>query len=239
MYIYRTDNAESHAYVFEVEEHVEHTYTDHRIRETGKTLNTEQVVSIVNDVVIEPSTGGWGPPRTTHDPAEMALVTRWDREGESLQIKILDVGNRNVRFVWKRALRDGRDEVGLDFIAPCGESESIFRKTLKVTKSSMDQRFPEWLLSTDPGVQDLLFLLYRNGYETTDSGDGSKYGVMEGALDCPHVFGTVPEEDEFIAFSHHLLEDLKTWGYPDASVEVNYSPNDNQRVFYIDPRGRS
>lgn len=41
----------------------------------------------------------------------------------------------------------------------------------------------------DPGIRELALELIRNGYATTDSGDGTNYANgMEGALPYRHVF---------------------------------------------------
>ena len=46
---------------------------------------------------------------------------------------------------------------------------------------------PDLTAGLDPGIRDLVAAFLRAGIKTTDSGDGSKFREMEGALDCEHV----------------------------------------------------
>lgn len=85
-----------------------------------------------------------------------------------------------------------------------------------------------------PGVRDLVRELNEAGYETTDSGDGTNYrNGMEGALPYRHVFGVVPRD----AFSLQTYADKLQERYPDARVEVHYSPGDKDSIWLLLPDG--
>lgn len=94
-----------------------------------------------------------------------------------------------------------------------------------------------WLDTIDEGIRDFVKYLVDQGYETTDSGDGSKAATMECALPYPHVFGMVPKEEDIKVFAHDLLSRVKAYGYTDPIVEVNYSASDRLTVFAVMPEG--
>lgn len=48
----------------------------------------------------------------------------------------------------------------------------------------------------DPGIRDLVrFLRERHGFNTTDSGDGSKAATMDCAMPFPHVVIKIDGDD--------------------------------------------
>lgn len=82
----------------------------------------------------------------------------------------------------------------------------------------------------DEGIRDLVVLLRENGFETTDSGDGSKAMDMDCAVDVPHVYmkgdlETAKAESTRLMKlleSHSVLFDGEV-----TSIEVSYSPVDD------------
>jgi hypothetical protein len=84
----------------------------------------------------------------------------------------------------------------------------------------------------DPGIRDLVVYLRARGWNTIDSGDGSKAGTMECALPYRHVaarprFGLmVPDAHQFLA----ALRDAE----PDTEwhVDATYSPNDGESIVF-------
>lgn len=76
----------------------------------------------------------------------------------------------------------------------------------------------------DPGIRDVVALLWRHGFTTTDSGDGVSKASDAGALDVPHVFAVV-DSGLLIAESHRLA-DLLAGEDPGWTVEASYSPRD-------------
>ena len=88
------------------------------------------------------------------------------------------------------------------------------------------------LSEISPGVRDLVASLNDQGFATTDSGDGSNLAEgMECALPFRHVFGLVPDGVTLEDCAHRLQE-----LYPDARVEVSYSPGE-PGIFMLYPDG--
>lgn len=92
----------------------------------------------------------------------------------------------------------------------------------------------------DPGIRNVVRFLRENGFETTDSGDGSKAEAMDCALDVPNVFCVVPKEvafDEADRLQRLICEKLQV----DAgaliaggiAVELTYSPLDQVCVLSL------
>jgi len=71
----------------------------------------------------------------------------------------------------------------------------------------------------DSGIRDIVRKLREAGFETTDSGDGSKYDTMGGALAYPHVFIEVPDAGSIIDEAHRAATLLGD----DWEVEASYS----------------
>lgn len=97
--------------------------------------------------------------------------------------------------------------------------------------------YPSWIEAVDEGIREFVLFLWELGYETTDSGDGSKYPEMECALPYANVFGRVPDDRDIKEFSRELLRVSRRFGYEDPLVEINYSPNDDLCVFCVCPTG--
>jgi len=83
------------------------------------------------------------------------------------------------------------------------------------------------------GIRRLVNLLNRNGFETTDSGDGSNYEAgMECALPCPNVYVTVEpkdlavEADRLRALLEHEGVDFSDEYEGMPTIEALYSPVD-------------
>lgn len=80
----------------------------------------------------------------------------------------------------------------------------------------------------DAGIRDTVRLLRNNGFDTTDSGDGSKAGHMGCAIEFPHVFCAMQRFEDFVSQADKaqgLLGD-------DWTVEASYSAKD-QRTFLM------
>ena len=86
-------------------------------------------------------------------------------------------------------------------------------------------------MDLDSGIKDLVITLQAAGWVTTDSGDGSKYGKMEGALPYRHVFIQV-DPKRLVSYSH-MLQDC----YPEAIIEANYNPKDRIALIGLFPDG--
>lgn len=89
----------------------------------------------------------------------------------------------------------------------------------------------------DPGIRDTVRWCWDNGFEPTDSGDGSKAAWMEGALDVPHVFmQCIP--DDLIDESRRLWRLATDVGLVKANdeapmVEASYSPDDGVAILTL------
>lgn len=79
----------------------------------------------------------------------------------------------------------------------------------------------------DPGIAHVVTALMEQGFTPTDSGDGSKAGTMEGALDYPHVFMTV-NPAQIIEESYRLH---RLW--PGWTVEASFRPSDGIGVLML------
>ena len=83
-----------------------------------------------------------------------------------------------------------------------------------------------------PGVRDLVKDLTERGFVTTDSGDGTNHAEgMECALPFRHVYGIIPDGESLIDFAVRL-----NTLYPEARVEVSYSPGE-AAIFMLFPDG--
>jgi len=91
------------------------------------------------------------------------------------------------------------------------------------------------LAELDPKIRRTVKWLRSQGYDTCDSGDGSKAGTMECAMSVPNVFMDVEKPIDVISEAdrlHALL--LPLLGEPEVSeengpswmVQTNYSPFD-------------
>jgi hypothetical protein len=86
----------------------------------------------------------------------------------------------------------------------------------------------------DPGIRRVVRLLNQHGFVTSDSGDGSKAGVMECAVDYPMVVVVPTSRGEDEAHDIHGLlvgasRDPSVWEQtmerPFAQVEYFYHPH--------------
>jgi len=83
------------------------------------------------------------------------------------------------------------------------------------------------LSTLDEGIRDIVELLQGKGFNTTDSGDGSKYGKMEGALPYPHVIikaDPIDVKEQALALAKIL---------PEWEVEYNVKVGDPLAVIYV------
>lgn len=94
----------------------------------------------------------------------------------------------------------------------------------------------------DPGVRTLVQVVRALGYETTDSGDGSKFGDMDGALPFPHVCARISTHlpaMHAVQAAHSLhrrLADAIRFGrMPEVklAVEVSYSTADKIAILTV------
>ncbi len=77
-----------------------------------------------------------------------------------------------------------------------------------------------------PGIKAVVRLLTKEGFHTTDSGDGSHFKEgMEGAWEMPMVACLEESERDLTFRAMRLLHILRENGY-EAQVEATYSPND-------------
>lgn len=85
----------------------------------------------------------------------------------------------------------------------------------------------------DPGIRETVRWMRELGFETIDSGDGSKAGWMEGALDFPHVVARVRPRD-MIDESHRLLAwcSVKESRHK-VQVEATYDPADCSAILLL------
>jgi len=88
----------------------------------------------------------------------------------------------------------------------------------------------------DAGIRELVRWLYDEGFNPSDSGDGSKAGQMECAVDYPHAFMIVHPVSHLIAEVERLQllvddrGDLEGW-----QIEGNYSPGGPALIFLYQP----
>lgn len=86
----------------------------------------------------------------------------------------------------------------------------------------------------DPGIRDVVRAIHEWGWKTCDSGDGSKAGTMECALDHPHVFCEAKSEHGFaLNLDAHALAELLIGRFgPGWYVEASYSTKDGKAFLY-------
>jgi hypothetical protein len=84
----------------------------------------------------------------------------------------------------------------------------------------------------DPGIRSVVIALLRRGWDTTDSGDGSKAGTMECALPFRHV-AAVTAPGYVVRDARRFLADLRDIA-PGVNwyVEGSYSPNDERTFLF-------
>ena len=84
----------------------------------------------------------------------------------------------------------------------------------------------------DPGIRALVVWLNEMGYRTCDSGDGGKYGKMEGAMPFPNVAMTSTParmiEDAQLLRTLLIQRGVAFGGRGDSSpqIQANYDPQD-------------
>lgn len=103
----------------------------------------------------------------------------------------------------------------------------------------------EEIQGLSPEVRDLVVWLNEQGFETTDSGDGSNFKAgMEGALSFPHVFMKAEPkilvhegrrlyrllEHRGIDFKPHLIDPQFPY-YP--QIQATYDPHDETGVLLL------
>ncbi len=93
----------------------------------------------------------------------------------------------------------------------------------------------------DPGIRRLVRWLRSRGYETTDSGDGSKVTTMDCALAIPNVF-IATTASRLTADADALLADLATIGVVlgamseeevQPAIQATYDPSDGTAVLML------
>lgn len=91
----------------------------------------------------------------------------------------------------------------------------------------------------DPGIRPLVEQLNRWGFETTDSGDGSKASTMGCAVEWAHVFMKSSPES-LVEDSHRLALLIENSGVVDLNewaIEASYSPLDGMAHIFLHERG--
>lgn len=83
---------------------------------------------------------------------------------------------------------------------------------------------PPVISELDEGIREIVAILYLDGFNPVDSGDGSKSGSMEGALEFRHVFMVVDPED--LLREADRLNQLALRLGPPWTVEATYKPAD-------------
>lgn len=82
----------------------------------------------------------------------------------------------------------------------------------------------------DPGIRDVVIMLRNAGFNTCDSGDGSKANTMACAVEYPHV-AALTEPDAMIEQSKVMLALLREhdlrW-----CVDASYGAHDGQAILY-------
>lgn len=84
----------------------------------------------------------------------------------------------------------------------------------------------------DPGVRELVRELRAAGFDTTDSGDGSKVTWQEGALPFRHVVAQV-EPADLIREAHRLQALAGHLGLTGWGIEASYSPADGVALLVL------
>lgn len=84
----------------------------------------------------------------------------------------------------------------------------------------------------DPGIRAMVRAINEWGWETCDSGDGSKAGEMECALPYPHVFAYARDARRLLDEAHELADKLHERFGADWYVETNYSTKDRLALLY-------
>lgn len=113
-------------------------------------------------------------------------------------------------------------------------------KTMLLKPQLPLSELPSFLENVSPGVKDLVWWLRMNGFETTDSGDGSNHeDGMEGALPFPMVSMTVTPE--VLVIESVRLRDLlakrgvilQPTGSELPSIQASYDPSDSVAVIML------
>lgn len=91
----------------------------------------------------------------------------------------------------------------------------------------------------DEGIRETVLLLRREGFATTDSGDGSKAAWMEGALGWPHVAIRLAVDADLVAEANRCVSVLEAAGYridplDGRTVTASYCPSDGLRVLLVE-----
>lgn len=101
--------------------------------------------------------------------------------------------------------------------------------------TTQERKEPPWY-ELDDGIRETVRALWKAGFMPTDSGDGSKAGTMECALEVHHVFmrcdpSSLIEEAERLMW---LTADWpRTGDYNGNAIEASYSPNDGIAVLAL------
>lgn len=86
----------------------------------------------------------------------------------------------------------------------------------------------------DAGIRERVRILRDEGFDTTDSGDGSKAAWMEGALPYPMIAVVVPKVGDLFDQAEHLRTVLdlhaECAGY---ELSANYSPVDGTSLLLV------
>jgi hypothetical protein len=89
--------------------------------------------------------------------------------------------------------------------------------------------------SLDPNIREVVRWLRGLGFQTIDSGDGSKAPAMECALPFPNVM-MAADPSRIAAEAHRLLENIRALTtLPDSAftLEATYSPIDGHAVIAL------
>jgi hypothetical protein len=85
----------------------------------------------------------------------------------------------------------------------------------------------------DKGIRRTVLCLREDGFDTCDSGDGSKAAWMEGALDVPHVFMRI-DPAAIVVEAKHLLRTVEAlFGDAVYTIEATYSPIDGVAILSL------
>lgn len=82
----------------------------------------------------------------------------------------------------------------------------------------------------DPGIRNMVKVLRDNGFNTTDSGDGSKSPTMEGAVDFPMI--AVRTEASILCSESDRMFSILEATEPDRMwhVQASYDPQDGVSI---------
>ena len=95
----------------------------------------------------------------------------------------------------------------------------------------------ERTMTLDPGIRDIVELIQRLGYTTTDSGDGVSKPADERDFDVPHVVVRFDRGALLFDRAWALHHTLFGAGHRSVVVEASYSTGDGVAVLVVFPAG--